>query len=291
MSTEINKAFVQQYSSNLIMLAEQKGSKLSGTVTKKGVVGKAAHFDRLGSTTASLRTSRHSDTPQVDTPHSRRKVTLNDYHTADLIDEQDEVRMLIDPKGPYAVKQANALGRVLDDLICDAFTGNATSVDSADGTSNVAIAFTVDQSFNTSNSDIIIEKVVEAKRIMMTNEVDSSEEAYFVLDSISLHNLIKESEVASIDYNTVRALASGAPGTVMGFNFIQCERVNTSSEGFKQCMAYTRSALGLAMGKEINTTISTRADKCNATQVYSTLTAGAVRVQEENAIVVEAYRA
>ena len=51
MSTEVNKAFVNKYRSNFIHLAQQKGSRLRNFVrVNEGVVGKADHFDRLGST-------------------------------------------------------------------------------------------------------------------------------------------------------------------------------------------------------------------------------------------------
>jgi hypothetical protein len=110
MSTEVNKAFVQQFADNIIHLAQQKGSKLMPAVMNKRVVGKYAHFDRLGATTAQKRTSRHADTPLVDTPHSRRRVSMDDYEVADLIDSQDELRMLIDPRSPYAEAMANTLG-------------------------------------------------------------------------------------------------------------------------------------------------------------------------------------
>jgi len=295
MSTEVNKAFVQQFSSNLIMLAQQKGSKLSGTVMRKDVTGKYAHFDRLGATTATLRTGRHADTPLTDTPHSRRRVSLNDYEVADLIDQQDEIRMLIDPKSAYAQAMSMALGRTLDDIIIDAADGSATAVDASDSTSTVSVAHTVDEDFNTSNSDIIVEKVIEAKRILMSNEVQPDEDLYFVLDSKALHNLLKETEVASVDYNSVKALVRGEMNTYMGFNFIQSERINNSTTSgetaFKNCLAYAKSGIGLAMGSDIKVKISDRPDKGHATQVYASLTAGAVRVEEEKVVVVEAYRA
>lgn len=291
MSTEVNKAFVQQFSNNLIHLAQQRGSKLAGTVMRKDVNAKAAHFDRLGATTASKKTSRHGDTPLVDTPHSRRKVTLDDYEVADLIDSQDEIRMLIDPRSAYAEAMANALGRTLDDIIIDAADGNATAVAADDSTSTVAIAHTVGEDFQTANSDIIVEKVIEARRILMSNEVQLDEDMYFVLDSTSLHNMLNENEVQSADYNSIKALVRGDIGTFMGFNFIQSERLNDSSEGFKNCLAYTRSAVGLAMGQDIKVKLAERADKSHATQVYAAMTAGAVRVEEEKMIIVEAYRA
>ena len=40
---------------------------------------KNAFFDQIGVTAAQLRTSRHSDTPQINTPHSRRRISLNTY--------------------------------------------------------------------------------------------------------------------------------------------------------------------------------------------------------------------
>lgn len=291
MSTEINKAFVQQFSNNLLILSQQKGSKLAGAVMRKDVTGKYAHFDRLGATVASLRTSRHGDTPLVDTPHSRRRVTLNDYEVADLIDHQDEVRMLIDPKSAYATSMGYALGRSLDDIIIDAADGNATSIDSSDAASNVAVAHTVDEDFNTANSDIILEKVIEARRILTANEV-AEEELFFALDATALYTgLMNEAEVQSADYNSIRALVRGELNTFLGFNFIQTERLNDSSEGFKNCLAWAKSGLGLAIGQDINVRMSERADKSYATQVYAAMTAGAVRVEEEKVVVVEAYRA
>ena len=79
MSTEITKAFVEQYSSNIQMLSQQKGSLLRDKVRLESVTGKNAFFDQIGSVTATLRSTRHSDTPQADTPHSRRRVSLVDY--------------------------------------------------------------------------------------------------------------------------------------------------------------------------------------------------------------------
>jgi hypothetical protein len=94
MSNQITTAFVEQYSSNIQMLSQQKGSLLRDKVRLETVVGKNAFFDQVGSVTATVRTSRHSDTPQVDTPHSRRRVSLVDYEFADLIDDLDKVKML-----------------------------------------------------------------------------------------------------------------------------------------------------------------------------------------------------
>jgi hypothetical protein len=111
MSSQITTAFVQQYSANIQMLSQQMGSLLRDKVRLESVVGKNAFFDQVGSVTAVLKTSRHSDTPQIDTPHARRRVSLADYEFADLIDSQDKVRLLIDPTSSYAQAAAMAMGR------------------------------------------------------------------------------------------------------------------------------------------------------------------------------------
>ena len=109
MSTEITAAFVQQYRNNLIHLSQQDDSRLINAVKlKENVTGKQVFFDRLGLQTMTQLTSRHADTTQVDTPHSRRMASLAPYTVADLIDDPDQVRTLIDPTNGYTKAQAFA---------------------------------------------------------------------------------------------------------------------------------------------------------------------------------------
>ena len=76
MSTQITTAFVEQYSSNVQMLSQQKGSVLRDKVRLESVTGKNAFFDQIGSVTASVRSSRHSDTPQSNTPPTKNLQNL-----------------------------------------------------------------------------------------------------------------------------------------------------------------------------------------------------------------------
>ena len=52
MSNSITESFVQQYSSNVQMLSQQKGSLLRGVVDVETVNGKHAYFERIGATAA-----------------------------------------------------------------------------------------------------------------------------------------------------------------------------------------------------------------------------------------------
>ena len=84
MSTQITTAFVNQYSSNVQLLSQQMGSLLRSAVDVETVNGDKAFFEQVGSAAAEEKTTRNSDTPLMDTPHSRRMVTLADYEYADL---------------------------------------------------------------------------------------------------------------------------------------------------------------------------------------------------------------
>jgi hypothetical protein len=127
MSSQITTSFVEQYSSNISMLSQQMGSKLRSSVDVEKVTGKNAFFDQVGVTAAQLRTSRHGDTPQIDTPHSRRRLSLADYEWADLVDDVDKVRMLVDPTSSYARAAAAAMNRAMDDVIITAFNASAST--------------------------------------------------------------------------------------------------------------------------------------------------------------------
>jgi len=292
MSNQIDKAFVQQFSDNLIVLSQQRGSKLAMTVRRQDVTGKYYHFDRLGVVSAKQKTSRHSAVEYVDTPHSRRRGLLEDFYASDLIDREDEVRMLIDPKSDYARVLGYSIGRRMDDVIIAAAVGDSTSVDSDDATSTVALAHTIDEDFVTANSDITVEKFLEAERILRANEVDiDSEELYFVLDATALAAMLNITKATSRDFQPVYNLNTGKIDKFLSFNVIQSERLTTSSEGFKQCLAYCKSGIGLGMGKDMMVKIDQIPERHYQTQVYVGATFGAVRIEEEKVIVVEAYRA
>ena len=86
MSFEVNTAFVQQYSTNVGLLLQQRGSKLRNAMTAGSYTGKAAKaVEQIGAVTAQARTSRHGDTPLISTPHDARWVFPTDYEWADIL--------------------------------------------------------------------------------------------------------------------------------------------------------------------------------------------------------------
>ena len=280
MSVQITTAFVEQYKANVLHLAQQKGSRLRDAVRTETVTGKAHFFERIGSTAAQKRTSRHSDTPRMDTPHSRRKVTMDDYDWADLIDNEDKVRLLISPSSDYAMAGAFAMGRAMDDAIIAAATGNAYA-GVAGGT---ATALGSGQKIVHASGGLTVAKLISAKEILDAAEVDPDEPRFLVCAAGQLADLLAITQVTSADYNSVKALVQGNIDTFLGFKFIRSQRLGTDATPSRQVLAFTKSAIGLAVGSDITTKISERSDKNYATQVFLSMTIGATRIEEEKMV-------
>jgi len=280
MSVQITTAFVEQYKSNVFHLAQQKGSKLRDAVRTESIVGKSHFFERIGSTAAVKRTSRHADTPRVDTPHSRRKVTMDDYDWADLIDDSDKVRLLISPQSEYAKAGAYAMGRTMDDVIIAAATGNAFGGVSGGST----IALPAGQKIAHGSTGLTIAKLISAKEKLDAANVDPDEARTIVCSAKQISDLLGTTQITSADFNSVKALVQGDIDTFMGFKFIRSERLGLDGNNNRQVLAFTNTSMGLALGKDIQTKISERADKNYSTQVYLCMTIGATRVEDEKVI-------
>jgi hypothetical protein len=284
MSVQITTAFVEQYSANVMHLSQQKGSRLRSAVDMETVTGKNAFFEQIGSVAARKRPSRHADTPQMDTPHARRRVSLVDYDWADLIDNEDRVRMLIDPTSPYAQAAAFAMGRAIDEAIIEA----------ADGTAYTGVSGSTATAFDTSNivdvqvgvspaadTGLNVGKLRAAKEILDANEVNPDEPRYLILNAKQLKNLLAETEITSSDYNVVKALVQGEVNTFMGFSFIRTELIGVDGNSDQKVLFFAKSGIKLAVGSNPTARISERADKNHATQVFYSMCIGATRMEEK----------
>lgn len=282
MSTQVNTAFVQQFSANVQLLSQQMGSLLRGSVSEESVTGEKAFFDQVGQAAAVKRTSRHGDTPLVDTPHSRRMVTMDTYEWADLIDDADKVRMLIDPTSTYARAAAAAMGRAMDDAIIASATGTAkTGKSGATSTSFLAANQIAD-----GGTDLTLAKLIEAKKKLDLQSVDPSIARYIAVGPDQIESLLNSTTVTSADFNTVKALVQGEIDTFLGFKFISTTRLGKVGD-IRTCFAWAEDGIKLAVGKDVMARIEERSDKSFSTQVYYCATFGATRMEEEKVVQID----
>ena len=284
MSTQVGVAHVEQFKNNVIMLSQQRDSRLRGAVRVDPdfLKGKSGFYERIGATAVVKRTSRHSDTPLVSTPHSRRRVTMDDYEWADLIDRQDVIRMMIDPESRYAKNASQAMGRQMDDVIITAMGGSSYAIDEDDSAS--AVTFPAGQKVAHGSAGLTVAKILSAKEILWANEVDDSEQMFIVCSGKQISDLLNTTEVKSSDFNTVKALAQGEISDFAGFTFIRSERLATDATPSRLAYAFVPSSIGLAIGDDVTSRVSERDDKSYATQVYLSMSIGATRVEEEKIV-------
>lgn len=299
MPDQITTAFVQDYKTTIMMLTQQMGSRLRGLVTTDSYTGKAGKaVEQFGATKAVKRTSRHADTPTIDVPQSARWVYPTDYEWADMIDDQDKLRMLIEPTSPIAQAGAMAMGRAVDDEILAAIYGTAKTGEN--GTTNTTFDTTnqiVGPNVGGTNSGLNVAKLREAKRILMANNVDlDMEKLYCVITSKEHDSLLNEIQIVSSDFNSQPVLVDGRVKSFLGINFVHMEFGDTTAFTNATSMLnganryvplFTDKAYHLGIWDDMQAKISERGDKGYATQVYLKQTIGATRLDEKKSVRIE----
>ncbi len=303
MSQQITTSFVKQYGANVFHLSQQKGSRFRPNVRVETVVGDSRFFDRIGKATAQVRTSRHADTPQMDTPHTRRMVSMADYEYADLVDAADKIKTLNDPTNDYSMAAQWALGRSMDQVMIAAALGSAYG--GVSGATPVVLPNSqkLTSVASTAGAALNVQALRRAQKILDGNDVDESEPRFFAFNAYQKEALLSATEVTSSDFNTVKALVMGQIDTFLGFKFLRSENltdrattlsfdttsgaVNTGggdANGYDQCIAWAKSGLLLALGQDIKAEIGPRADKSYSTQVYASMSIGGTRMEEEKVV-------
>ena len=211
---------------------------------------------------------------------------MYDYEWADLIDKEDKLKMLIDPNSDYAINAAWALGRSIDDAIIECFS-NTAYTGKAGAT---ATSFTAANIVSGGATRLTLQKLLDAKGKLDAADCDPNEERYIAVTSTQLIDLLGITEIKDADFNTVRALVRGEVDTFLGFKFIICNRLSypygltSVAANFRSIPVWLKSGVVLALGKEINTQITQRADKSYATQVYASMGIGATRMEEAKVV-------
>lgn len=285
MSVQITTSMVESYRDNMYHLSQQKGSRLRRAVRTETFTGKNHFFDQLGATAARQRTSRHAETPRMDTPHSRRRVSLLDYDWADLIDSEDQVRLLGNPSSMYAEAGAMAMGRAMDDVIIAAADGTAyTGVDGSTSTSfdaNMVVDVQVRwPGVSAADLGLNVAKLLEAKKLLGAGNVDVDDECFCILNSAQIKSLLMDTRVSSHDYNAIKPLVDGKVSQFAGFTMIPTERILTDSNSDHKVLYWAKNGMALGIGKDITVRIGERADKNYAVQVFCSMSIGATRLEE-----------
>lgn len=296
MSINIPTHYVQQYSTNIELLLQQKGSKLRNAVTTGSHVGKqASPVDQFGAVEMQPVSGRYNPMGRVDAAADRRWVFPSDYDLPQLIDEFDKLRLITDPASSYVTNAVMAAGRQMDRLICSAFTGTAKTGETGGTSTSFATANEVDVAVGGANSKLNVAKLKAVKELMMANFVDfDMEEVYVGITAADHASLLNEVQVVSTDFNSRPVLVDGKVTEFLGFKFIHCELIETVLAGTNEVTlpVWVKSGMYLGIWNDIQNTVSRRHDlQGEPWQIYTRMTAGASRLEEDKVYAIESYRA
>lgn len=279
MADSQNVVWAQAYGANIMQLAQQKYSKLAGTVIMKpDVKGKTFFQDQIGAWSMEVKGGRNTQTPNNDPLLARRMGTMIDYHDARLLDRGDELRTISDPRSAYTIAAAQSLGRKLDEVIITAALGQAAS-----GESGSTLITNGNIILGTAAS-MTLARVVAVKAQLDAQDVDM-EDRVFVITPAALDNLLNTTAATSSDYNSVKALVRGEIDTWMGFKWIMSTRLAAVSSSTLIGIAYQKYGICAAMASQPLVRTDERTDLSYSWQLYYELNIGAVRLEESRVVI------
>lgn len=288
--------FIQQYTTNVSMLLQQQGGKLTSYVTNGSYTGIGAQaVQQVGLTTPTENLGRLQDTPLIDVPTAQRWIFPTDWDWGTLIDDQDKLRMLLDPTSPYTQAGVMAMRRAQDEMILRAFYAAAATGTNGGSTTAFDANQVVGVNTGGTASGLNVAKLRAARRLLLAAGADlDNEQPVCAITALDHDQLLNEVQVQSLEFNTKPVLVDGKVTEYMGFKFVHVEFTSTDytaatraamiSGSDRLIPVWLPSGMHLGNWKGLSVQVGPRPDKRYATQVYMTQTLGATRVEERRVV-------
>lgn len=284
---KIEDHHVISFTRNVELLLQQKQSRFAGTTGGAAYVGREAQVvkqfsevDFVDFNAGMAAGQWKGETVWSDIEHHQRWVFPSDKVLSLPYSPKDGLRMVTDPRSPYAEAMRAAHARRMDDFVINAATADAKTGQFEDLQNT---PFPASQIIADGGTGLTIDKLIEAKEKLIAADNDPSEERYFAVSERQLSNLLKTTQVTNADYNTVKALVRGEIDTFVGFKFISSERL-LSTGNIRHCFAWVKSGLHVGTWEGLTTEIDRRPDRNYVWQIWMTFTAGATRTQEKKIV-------
>ena len=275
MAVGISNAFVQLFDAE-VKQAYQSSRALAGlTRERTNVEGNQVKFPKIGKGTATVRVPQTDVTP-LNVTYSQVTATMSDYIAAEYSDIFSQQKVNFDERRELVQVVGAAIGRRMDQLTIDALSSSGTSL-------------TVATTVGGAGTNMNIEKLIEAKKLLDANNVPS-EGRCMIIHANNLAGMLGETEITSADFATVKALVSGEVDTFMGFKFIT---LGDRDEGglplpsTRTCFAFHKDAMGMGIGMNQKSEINYVPEKTSFL-VSSMFSAGAVAIDDEGIVKISA---
>ena len=275
MAVGISNAFVQLFDAE-VKQAYQSSRALAGlTRERANVEGNQVKFPKIGKGTATVRVPQTDVTP-LNVTYSQVTATMSDYIAAEYSDIFSQQKVNFDERRELVQVVGAAIGRRMDQLVLDALNASATTL-------------TVATSIGGAGTNMNIEKLIEAKKLLDANNVPS-EGRCMIIHANNLAGMLGETEITSSDFATVKALVSGEVDTFMGFKFVTLgdrDEGGLPKPSTRTCFAFHKDAVGMGIGMNQKSEINYVPEKTSFL-VSSMFSAGAVAIDDEGIVKISA---
>ena len=123
-------------------------------------------------------------------------------------------------------------------------------------------------------------KLRAARRILEMRNVDYDQPWFLAMTPNQEQDLLADPNLTTQDRMNLKAYQNGEMPSFYGFNFIKTTALVNGSHGFRECYAYTKNAMGMAVGREMFSKMDERADKNHSLQIATYFAANASRLDE-----------
>lgn len=236
MATGISTAFVTLFDAE-VKQAYQAESMLRNAVRlRTGVEGSTYKFPKISAGAAVARGTLSSDVTALGITYAQATATMSDWVAAEYTDIFGQTKVNFDERSELVQIVGKSIGRRSDQLVLTALDAASTSL-------------TVGTDVGGTGTNLNLDKLLEAKRLMDAGNVPASER-FFVIHANNLAGLLAETKVTSSDYANVKALVQGQVDTFMGFKFMTMGDLSEGglplATGVRTNYAFHKSAIGLA---------------------------------------------
>lgn len=228
------------------------GGIVNAVTQRNNVVGDTYKFRAMGKGLANQKASQADVTP-MDISHSLVTATLGNWNAPEYTDMFDAAEVNFDEKQELAMTIAGALHRRQEQIIIDAMDAATPGA-------------TVAASIGGADTNMNIEKVVEASKELNDAGVPVDQDRHIMTSADGLKAMLLETQVGSADYNSVQSLMSGTLDYWMGFHWHIIESrdeggLTIDGNDVRNSYAWHKSAVGLATGIDITTSVDWVAQK------------------------------
>ena len=281
MANSISNVYIETFENNVRQLAQQSIARLRPYVTERGTNGEQHNWERLSPGVASQKTTVRQTTPFQDLPWSRRVSVAQTFDAGETSEQEDPVQMLVDPNSNIALNLSMSMRRQIDDVIIAAAGGTALD---GDGSAN---AFPAGQIVSDGTVPISFDLITEVLETFMENDIENDVPKVFIVGPTQVRKLLQLTENTSKDYVRTGLDQLSTTGMVpswMGFTWVMSTRLNIPTATELDCLAFTRRAIGLQFNRDITARIAEDPSISFAWRIYTHMTLGAVRVEDEHIV-------